>query len=666
MPFSYNRYTSTADQTIFNITVQFLSTSHLSVTVDGVTQSSGVTIAGTSGSGTATFDTAPASGSVVIIQRTTPKTKANFQDQIVNFADGSVLTETDLDNAVLGLLYIAQEADDSGATNALSFDTTDQQWDAQSKRIKNVSDPTSSLDAVTKQYVDNLSLYGATTAPQAYTLASTRFSTSGSDQVATLGTGDGEATPLSDNDLMYIVEVGGVIQKPTTDYTITSLDGVFTLTLIGTADNPATAPTADVHVRNLGIARSVFAGSVQGDITFDEGTLYVDSTNNRVGVGTTSPQNALHLNSSGDGSNYIQLTNSDTGATNGDGALVGLSSAELLVLANQESNDITLQTAGSDRVRVKADGKVGIGTTTPAVELEVEQSGGSPIVQVSDGTRKLQMGADSNNPFIGTNTAHDLRIISNNTEQMRIKSDGKVGIGTNSPTEKLHIHETDSAAVFTRLTNSGSTTLGTAIGLSSADNTVIQNEIAGNDILFRHVKSGGGSTLTQAARITEHGLHLPNGSATSVEDTAATGLDYYAEGHIVPTFSTGDSTSITLNTSGAKIRYVRIGRLVTLTGRLLVSSGYATGSENNQTAKITNLPFTCLSGTTCTTAVALIGNFDAGGSSISGAIKITQNTKELSIGLMETNNLNLSKGSTFLRTGDELFINISYMASDTE
>ena len=66
MPFSYNRYTSTADQTIFNITVQFLSTSHLSVTVDGVTQSSGVTIAGTSGSGTATFDTAPPSGSVVI------------------------------------------------------------------------------------------------------------------------------------------------------------------------------------------------------------------------------------------------------------------------------------------------------------------------------------------------------------------------------------------------------------------------------------------------------------------------------------------------------------------------------------------------------------------------------------------------------------------------
>ena len=356
MPFSYNRYTSTADQTIFNITVQFLSTSHLSVTVDGVTQSSGVTIAGTSGSGTATFDTAPPSGSVVIIQRTTPKTKANFQDQIVNFADGSVLTETDLDNAVLGLLYIAQEADDSGATNALSFDTTDQQWDAQNKRIKNLSDPTSNLDAVTKQYVDNLSLYGATTAPQAYTLASTAFSTSGSDQVATLS----DPTPLSDNDLMYIVEVGGVIQKPTTDYTITSLDGVFTLTLLN-----ASAPTTDVHVRNLGLARNVFSGSVQGDITFDEGTLHVDATNNRVGVGTTSPQNALHLNASDSGSKYIQLTNSTTGTTNSDGAIIGLSSGELLVLGNQESNDITLQTAGSDRVRVKADGKVGIGTTTP-------------------------------------------------------------------------------------------------------------------------------------------------------------------------------------------------------------------------------------------------------------------------------------------------------------
>ena len=34
--------------------------------------------------------------------------------------------------------------------------------------------------------------------------------------------------------------------------------------------------------------------SVSGDVTVDTDTLYVDSTNNRVGVGTSSPFDTLH------------------------------------------------------------------------------------------------------------------------------------------------------------------------------------------------------------------------------------------------------------------------------------------------------------------------------------------------------------------------------------
>ena len=655
MPFSYNRYTSTADQTIFNITVQFLSTSHLSVTVDGVTQSSGVTIAGTSGSGTATFDTAPPSGSVVIIQRTTPKTKANFQDQIVNFADGSVLTETDLDNAVLGLLYIAQEADDSGATNALSFDTTDQQWDAQNKRIKNVSDPTSSLDAVTKQYVDNLSLYGATTAPQAYTLASTRFSTSGSDQVATLGTGDGEATPLSDNDLMYIVEVGGVIQKPTTDYTITSLDGVFTLTLLN-----ASAPSSDVHVRNLGLARNVFSGSVEGDITFDEGTLHVDATNNRVGVGTTSPQRPLEVKETGDSLIRVE---------GGDGNAVGIefinSGKDATQLYSSDEN-LRVFTNGSERIRVQTDGDVGIGTTAPTQKLQIE--GGSGAAKTlhtntsnTDGI-SIGVGAGGTPRIDVEGSTKALGFFMNNSRKMDLTQDGKLGIGTTSPASLLEVNSSDNAII----TLDGQDEKQIRAKGGTNTNFRLVNELPQSTISLEVNKETSGSTSVSRMRVSKDGVHFANGSTTGTSSSSFTGLNYYEEGEIVPTFSTGDGTSITLNASGAEIKYVRIGRLVTLTGRLLVSSGYATGVQNHQTAKITNLPFTCLSESTCSTAVALIGNFNAGGSAIDGAIKITQNTKELSLGQMVTNDLELGRGSSFLRTGDELFINISYMANPTE
>ena len=36
-------------------------------------------------------------------------------------------------------------------------------------------------------------------------------------------------------------------------------------------------------------------GTFSGDLTVDTSTLYVDSANNRVGVGTVSPSQSLHV-----------------------------------------------------------------------------------------------------------------------------------------------------------------------------------------------------------------------------------------------------------------------------------------------------------------------------------------------------------------------------------
>jgi hypothetical protein len=47
--------------------------------------------------------------------------------------------------------------------------------------------------------------------------------------------------------------------------------------------------------------------------------------------------------------------------------------------------------------------------------------------------------SDGANTSIGTDTAHPVRITTNNTERLRITSDGKVGIGTTSPDERLQV-----------------------------------------------------------------------------------------------------------------------------------------------------------------------------------------------------------------------------------
>jgi hypothetical protein len=87
--------------------------------------------------------------------------------------------------------------------------------------------------------------------------------------------------------------INNVRQEPTTAYSVGG-DGV-TVTLTGSV-----VGTDDIYVVYNSLARQTSthpsnqalqatSGTFSGDLTVDTNTLYVDSTNNRVGIGTTSP-----------------------------------------------------------------------------------------------------------------------------------------------------------------------------------------------------------------------------------------------------------------------------------------------------------------------------------------------------------------------------------------
>ena len=243
-PFSFVRYESSGTGP-FSINFDYLSTSHLSVSVNGVTlASSGFTI--DTNANTVTLASPAAAGSVIIIQRTTPKGKSGFQTDVADFSDGSVLKAEDLDQAALGLLFVAQEADDSGSTNALNKDLQDNKFDALNTNIKNVATPTTDDHAVTKQYVDGLSLYNSPTPLSVYSF-----------------NGDGTAgpyalspAPQSTDPKAFIVDVGGVAQRPTTDYTISGATITF---------GAAIASNVSITVRNIGVARDTLAQPIVAD-----------------------------------------------------------------------------------------------------------------------------------------------------------------------------------------------------------------------------------------------------------------------------------------------------------------------------------------------------------------------------------------------------------------
>lgn len=208
------------------------------------------------------------------------------------------------------------------------------------------------------------------------------------------------------------------------------------------------------------------------DLTVDTDTLFVDSVNDRVGIGTTSPSSALHIDHSGEALRMERSGYDTYGFQQSAGSGI----------------EFRNFTDGVTEMYFNGAGNVGIGTTSPNQELDVDGAlavrrkmvmGASTFTQEpwsastiafgaygSIGTQgsyraswawNWERGTDSGFYALGINSYTSAAAIEQGndgirfradssygatnspTTRMIIEPDGNVGIGTESPVAGLHI-----------------------------------------------------------------------------------------------------------------------------------------------------------------------------------------------------------------------------------
>jgi len=177
------------------------------------------------------------------------------------------------------------------------------------------------------------------------------------------GTDDNSNT-LTFTDGNYVdVYLNGVLLVAGTDYNTTTANTIGGLTALVASDvvEVVVYDTFSVFSGNVSSDFSVGGNlTVTGSATFDTNTLYVDSTNNRVGIGTTGPATVLDISNA----STPTLTLTDTRTPVSSIYQVGSSIAFIGTTTN---HSVAFKTNNTERLRIDSSGNVLVGTTDTAL-----------------------------------------------------------------------------------------------------------------------------------------------------------------------------------------------------------------------------------------------------------------------------------------------------------
>jgi hypothetical protein len=224
--------------------------------------------------------------------------------------------------------------------------------------------------------------------------------------------------------------------------------------------------------------------------------LRIDSSGN-VGIGVTNPGSfnakaeTLVLANGGDHVGITLDCNTDkegsiyfADGSTGDNLLRGQ------IVYNHSGDSLRFVTNASEQMRIDSAGDVGIGTTNPAYKLTVEGT----IAGTDSGTRFIRLFKDGTVPKILTGPGQPLEIGADDDSHLRIDTDGDIGIGTLSPSTKLHVAGT------TRIGANDTTSAILEIGAGATGNRNAYIDLVGDttysDFGLRIIRNNSGPNTT--------------------------------------------------------------------------------------------------------------------------------------------------------------------------
>ena len=359
--------------------------------------------------------------------------------------------------------------------------------------------------------------------------------------------------------------------SPSTNLEVKGGSGVSTTLRVST-DGTATPDPAIQLYRNSGAYGEVRynpGGSIGGesglvytDYRDDTSSKHIWKTRNaekmrldsvgNLGIGTDSPDKKLHIQGStatGMSADSNTLLRLDNNANNSIQINSGTSSLGQIRFGDADSNyrgalsyshsanAFSFVTNGAERLKIDSSGNVGIGTTSPSKKLHISSTLAESLVEgTNNSVSALVAGvsvkayfyrkagftiydeSDNEDFFIGRpyGSTNSFLISNDGTSRLRINSSGNVGIGTDSPSKKLHIStgDTNVAALFENTSSNGTV----AEFLTSGDGrklTVQPDHIFSNGILYF-----GSGSYTNVYRA---GAHIFQEDASNTEIMRITG-----------------------------------------------------------------------------------------------------------------------------------------------